>query len=180
MNCVPVYSGADPATPCPDCVRGYRAALPGRQSRPDTARRGPRQCARVLRGPVLGCHCGDAAAARGAGTGPAQHPRRRQNDARALDTVHGRPSAGALTQDPSESSHRTRSIAAMTAGSSGSSPSACMLGVRRHPHRVGRDAHCQGFQMRVATPSAVCAAVIAVLWAPGGPRCTPAHAPAIV
>jgi hypothetical protein len=25
------------ATPCPDCVRGYRAALPGRQSRPDTA-----------------------------------------------------------------------------------------------------------------------------------------------
>ena len=34
MNCVPVYSGADPATPCPDCVRGYRAALPGRQIPP--------------------------------------------------------------------------------------------------------------------------------------------------
>jgi hypothetical protein len=32
--------------------------------------------------------------------------------------------AGAVTQVPSESSHRTRSIAAMTAGSSGSSPSA--------------------------------------------------------
>jgi hypothetical protein len=30
--------------------------------------------------------------------------------------------AGAVTQVPSESSHRTRSIAAMTAGSSGSSP----------------------------------------------------------
>jgi len=33
--------------------------------------------------------------------------------------------ARAPTQVPSESSHRTRSIAAMTAGSSGSSPSAC-------------------------------------------------------
>jgi hypothetical protein len=32
--------------------------------------------------------------------------------------------AGAVTQVPSESSHRTRSIAAMTAGSSGLSPSA--------------------------------------------------------
>ena len=32
--------------------------------------------------------------------------------------------AGAVTKSPSESSHRTRSIAAMTAGLSGSSPSA--------------------------------------------------------
>jgi hypothetical protein len=55
----------------------------------------------------------------------------------ALDTVHGLLSGErALSQVPSESSHRTRSIAAMTAGSSESSPSAPEgLGVLRHPHR---------------------------------------------
>jgi len=43
--------------------------------------------------------------------------------------------AGAVTQVPSESSHRTRSIAAMTAGSSGSIPSNVGLGVLRHTHQ---------------------------------------------
>jgi hypothetical protein len=47
MNCVPVYSRADPGHPVPRLRRGYRAALPGRQSRPDTARVDPgsvREC----------------------------------------------------------------------------------------------------------------------------------------
>jgi len=66
MNCVLVYSRADPATPCPDCVRGYRAALPGRQSRPDTARRGPpvnRVAPSTARdmGTLIGC-CDDGSA----------------------------------------------------------------------------------------------------------------------
>jgi hypothetical protein len=42
----------------------------------------------------------------------------------ALDMCADSRRAGAVTQVPSQSSHRTRSIAAMTAGSSGSSPSA--------------------------------------------------------
>ena len=43
---------------------------------------------------------------------------------------------GAVTQVPRESSHRTRSIAAMTAGSSGSSiPRPAGLGVLRHPYQ---------------------------------------------
>jgi hypothetical protein len=44
--------------------------------------------------------------------------------------------AGAVTQAPSESSHRTRSIAAMTARDRrGRVPQPAALGVRRHPHQ---------------------------------------------
>ena len=89
--------------------------------------------------------------------------------------------AAAVTQLPSESSQRTKVYRRDDRGVVGvESLSLQGLAFVVIHTSVGRDAHCQGFQMRVATPSAVCAAVIAVLWAPGGPRCTPAHAPAIV